>query len=415
MTRQAFGIDQWTNRDYSGTAPLTEAALRLEADTFANARLWDYRPLEVTLDQLQTVRQYYDFVDVDTDRYTVDGELRQVMLSGRELAIEKNPQATGWVNQRVIYTHGIGMAMVPVNEVTPEGQPPPLDQGPAAGLGAGGARDHRAPHLLRRERRPLRGGRGAPGGVRLSAAGRDHHRRRDHALDRHDRHRARHDAHATPVRPPVQGPGPPDLGPDHGRQPAPVPPDHQRAAEPGRPVPALRQGPVPRHRRRRALRLRAGRLHDQRRLPQRAGVQRGRARRRVGPGRRGPQLHPEQRQDHDGRLRRHDALLRRRSVRPDHPGLAGRLPRARSSRSSAMPSGLVAHLRVPEELFNVQTHMLRPVPRRRQPDADVLQQHGPVDDPGCPDQRAEPPVRGLLRGDADARRRRTWSSSSSSR
>ena len=123
MTRKAFGIDQWTNRDYSGTAPLTEAALRLEADTFANARLWDYRPLGVTLDQLQTVRQYYDFVDVDTDRYTVDGALRQVMLSGRELAIEKNPQATGWVNQRVIYTHGIGMAMVPVNEVTPEGQP----------------------------------------------------------------------------------------------------------------------------------------------------------------------------------------------------------------------------------------------------------------------------------------------------
>lgn len=123
MTRKAFELDQWTNRDYSGTAPLTEAALRLEVDTFENARLWDYRPLGVTLDQLQTVRQYYDFVDVDTDRYMVDGELRQVMLSGRELAIEKNPQATGWVNQRVIYTHGIGMAMVPVNEVTPEGQP----------------------------------------------------------------------------------------------------------------------------------------------------------------------------------------------------------------------------------------------------------------------------------------------------
>jgi uncharacterized protein len=123
MTRKAFELDQWKNRDYSGTAPLTEAALRLEADTFENARLWDYRPLGVTLDQLQQVREYYDFVDVDTDRYMVDGELRQVMLSGRELAIEKNLQATGWVNQRVIYTHGIGMAMVPVNEVTPEGQP----------------------------------------------------------------------------------------------------------------------------------------------------------------------------------------------------------------------------------------------------------------------------------------------------
>jgi uncharacterized protein len=123
MTRLAFGLDKWRNRDYSGTAPLTEDALLSEARTFANARLWDYRPLQVTLAQLQVVRQYYDFHDVDTDRYTVDDRLRQVMLSGRELAIEKNPSATGWVNTRIIYTHGIGMAMVPVNEVTPEGQP----------------------------------------------------------------------------------------------------------------------------------------------------------------------------------------------------------------------------------------------------------------------------------------------------
>ena len=123
MTRQAFGLDDWRDRDYSGTAPITEVALKTEAGTFANARLWDYRPLQVTLDQLQQIRQYYQFHDVDTDRYVVDGLLRQVMLSGRELAIEKNPQATGWVNERVIYTHGVGMAMVPVNEVTAEGQP----------------------------------------------------------------------------------------------------------------------------------------------------------------------------------------------------------------------------------------------------------------------------------------------------
>ncbi len=137
MTRQAFGLDDWRNRDYSGTAPITEAALKTEVGTFANARLWDYRPLQVTLDQLQQIRQYYQFHDVDTDRYTVDGLLRQVMLSGRELAIEKNPEATGWVNQRVIYTHGIGMAMVPVNEVTPEGQPRlwVRDLPPVSGLG----------------------------------------------------------------------------------------------------------------------------------------------------------------------------------------------------------------------------------------------------------------------------------------
>ncbi len=123
MTQIAFGLDKWEPRTYAGTAPLTQAALEAESDTFTNARLWDYRPLQATLDQLQTVRQYYDFVDVDTDRYTIDGDLRQVMLSGRELAIERNPQAASWVNQRIIYTHGIGLAMVPVNEVTQEGQP----------------------------------------------------------------------------------------------------------------------------------------------------------------------------------------------------------------------------------------------------------------------------------------------------
>ncbi len=123
MTRLAYGLDQWETRNYDGTAPLTQAAVEAESDTFTNARLWDYRPLQTTLKQLQTVRQYYDFVDVDTDRYQVEGTLRQVMLSGRELAIAKNDQATSWVNQRVIYTHGIGLAMVPVNEVTREGQP----------------------------------------------------------------------------------------------------------------------------------------------------------------------------------------------------------------------------------------------------------------------------------------------------
>ena len=123
MTRLAFDLNKWTERAYRGDVPLTEAGIAADAATFANARLWDYRPLGDTLDQLQTVRRYYDFVDVDTDRYMINGELRQVMLSGRELDLAKNPNATGWVNQRVIYTHGIGVAMVPVNEVASQGQP----------------------------------------------------------------------------------------------------------------------------------------------------------------------------------------------------------------------------------------------------------------------------------------------------
>mgnify|MGYP006161112241 CR=1 FL=1 len=94
-----------------------------EEATFRNARLCDYRPLGDTLDQLQAVRRYYDFHDVDTDRYLIDGVQRQVMLSARELDLSQNPRAAGFVNQRIVFTHGIGAAMVPVNEVANEGQP----------------------------------------------------------------------------------------------------------------------------------------------------------------------------------------------------------------------------------------------------------------------------------------------------
>ncbi|HEX5148976.1 MAG TPA: UPF0182 family protein, partial [Candidatus Limnocylindrales bacterium] len=138
MTRLAYGLDQWQQRQFRGEAVLDQANIDDEADTFRSARLWDYRPLANTLDQLQTVRPYYGFTDVDTDRYTIDGVERQVMLSARELKLEGNPAAVGWVNQRIIYTHGIGLTMVPVNEVTSEGQPevlignlPPVSRGGA--------------------------------------------------------------------------------------------------------------------------------------------------------------------------------------------------------------------------------------------------------------------------------------------
>jgi uncharacterized membrane protein (UPF0182 family) len=138
MTRLAYGLDSWTERQFRGEAVLTEDDIERESDTFRSARLWDYRPLGDTLDQLQTVRRYYDFTDVDTDRYTIDGVERQVMLSARELALEGNPAAVGWINQRIVFTHGIGVTMVPVNEVASEGQPrllignlPPVSNGGA--------------------------------------------------------------------------------------------------------------------------------------------------------------------------------------------------------------------------------------------------------------------------------------------
>ena len=138
MTRLAYGLDGWTERQFRGEAVLTQEDIDRESDTFRSARLWDYRPLGDTLDQLQTVRRYYDFTDVDTDRYIIEGLERQVMLSARELNLEGNPAAVGWINQRIVFTHGIGVTMVPVNEVASEGQPrllignlPPVSNGGA--------------------------------------------------------------------------------------------------------------------------------------------------------------------------------------------------------------------------------------------------------------------------------------------
>ena len=145
MTRLAFGFANpdgspaWDDsRRYSGDKPLAATAIEDEQATFRNARLWDYRPLGDTLGQLQTIRRYYEFVDVDTDRYLIDDVQRQVMVSARELDLAGNPDATGFVNQRIIFTHGVGVAMVPVNEVSSEGQPrlfirnlPPVSSGGA--------------------------------------------------------------------------------------------------------------------------------------------------------------------------------------------------------------------------------------------------------------------------------------------
>jgi uncharacterized membrane protein (UPF0182 family) len=151
MTRLAYGLDSWSTRQFRGEEVLTQEVIDAESDTFRSARLWDYRPLGDTLDQLQTVRKYYDFTDVDTDRYTIDGIERQVMLSARELALEQNPSASGWLNQRIIYTHGVGVTMVPVNEIASEGQPRLLI-GNLPPVSSGGAPDVTEPRIYFGER-----------------------------------------------------------------------------------------------------------------------------------------------------------------------------------------------------------------------------------------------------------------------
>ncbi len=121
-TRQAFGLDDVEEREVSGDATLALADIENNRDTIDNVRLWDHEPLLDTFGQLQEIRTYYDFASVDNDRYFIDGEYRQIMLSSRELNSDSLPNRS-WINERLQYTHGFGVAMGPVNQVTQEGLP----------------------------------------------------------------------------------------------------------------------------------------------------------------------------------------------------------------------------------------------------------------------------------------------------
>ena len=121
-TRRAFDLDAVEERQASGDATLTLDDIVNNAETINNVRLWDHQPLLDTFSQIQEIRTYYQFVSVDNDRYVVDGEYRQTMLSSRELNSESLPNRS-WVNERLQYTHGFGAALGPVNQVTQEGLP----------------------------------------------------------------------------------------------------------------------------------------------------------------------------------------------------------------------------------------------------------------------------------------------------
>jgi len=142
-TREAYGLTRVATRTLDVGATPSAQAIGDARATLDNVRLWDWQPLLATYGQLQLIRSYYDFHDVDIDRYWLDGgELRQVMLSIRELEVDKLPEsARTWVNVHLKYTHGYGLAASPVNRVTDEGLPelwvkdiPPRASVPALGL-----------------------------------------------------------------------------------------------------------------------------------------------------------------------------------------------------------------------------------------------------------------------------------------
>ncbi len=124
FTRYAFGLEEVQEFDFPAAGELTPQVLEEEALTIRNIRLWDWRPLLTTYGQLQEIRLYYTFNDVDVDRYLIGGELREVMLAARELDTDQLPeQAQTWVNRHLVFTHGYGVCLSPVNEITEEGLP----------------------------------------------------------------------------------------------------------------------------------------------------------------------------------------------------------------------------------------------------------------------------------------------------
>jgi uncharacterized membrane protein (UPF0182 family) len=123
-TRRGFGLEQIELREFEAESSVEALNLGANRATLENIRLWDWRALQDTLKQIQTIRTYYDFPDVDVDRYAFGGQTRQVMLAPREIDVEKLPESSrNWINEKLIYTHGYGLTMNTANEFTPEGMP----------------------------------------------------------------------------------------------------------------------------------------------------------------------------------------------------------------------------------------------------------------------------------------------------
>ena len=124
FTRQAYNLNNIKEVHFTINEELSPEEIRGHDVTMQNIRVWDERPLLQTYRQIQAIRLYYNFSNMDVDRYMIDNTYRQVMLAARELVVNQlPPEANTWVNRHLIYTHGYGLAMSPVNEVTSEGLP----------------------------------------------------------------------------------------------------------------------------------------------------------------------------------------------------------------------------------------------------------------------------------------------------
>lgn len=123
FTQKAYGLDKIEEREFAAADTLTLEDIQANKPIIDNIRINDYRPALQAYNQLQGIRPYYRFNDIDIDRYRINGAYTQVFLSARELSLAQMEEAQSWVNKYLRYTHGYGAVLSPVNTVTPQGQP----------------------------------------------------------------------------------------------------------------------------------------------------------------------------------------------------------------------------------------------------------------------------------------------------
>ena len=286
-TRSAYGLeDRVKEVEYKvhQDAPIDVAANRPLLD---NVRLWDWQPFHETITQIQALRPYYVFHDTDLDRYTIDGQYRQVLLSPRELDLSQLPAArANWINPAFIYTHGYGLVVAPVSKVTSDGLPvlyidnaPPVVKTPSLKLTRPeiyyGEVMHEPVfvHTAQQEFDYPSGESNVP--TRYQGQGRLSHLRLRYAPGRrHPRGRAQHPAHQLP----------------HPQQPHDDPPPRRRPHQDLGRLPRMGRRPLPRHYRCRPPGLDRRWIHHQRCAP----VFTLRATARHGP----PELHAQRRESH---------------------------------------------------------------------------------------------------------------------
>ena len=306
-TRKAFAIDRVEEREVTGDTTLTRSDIDANTETLGNVRLWDHQPLLQTFAQIQEIRTYYDFVSVHNDRYRIDGQYRQIMLSARELNSESLPNRN-WINERLTFTHGYGVTLGPVNQVTPEGLPVLFikDLPPQSTVD------------LKIDEPSIYYGQLSNDHVFVKTRAREFHypRGEDNVYTSVRRDRGRPDLEPVPPRA-LQHPLPILQGAaqrgHHQREPRDVLPAAVGARGAYRSVPALRRGSVSGHLERPAG-VGAGRLHDQ--WPVSvfdACIERH-------------QLHPQFGQGDGRRVSRHGALLPDRRSRSDRDDAQERVP-----------------------------------------------------------------------------------------